>query len=105
MNESAWKAVLSEYNRELLSYEEVVEALPRELIKAGWLGYSGASEAEVAATETRLASDLPPSYRAFLKVSNGWRFPSVSISDLLPAAKAAWFREQNQDWIDAYVGP
>jgi hypothetical protein len=105
MIESEWKSFLTEYNRELLSYEEVVERLPRELIKAGWLGYSGAAEAEVAAAEKRLAATLPPSYRAFLKVSNGWRFPSVSIFDLLPSSKIVWFRERNQDWIDAYVGP
>lgn len=105
MNESEWKTFLTEYNRELLSYEQVVEALPRELIKAGWLGYNGAPEPEMAATEKRLATHLPPSYRAFLKASNGWRFPSVSILSLLPAAKVAWFREQNQDWIDAYIGP
>ena len=46
MNEPAWKAFLTEYNSELLSYEEVVEALPRELIKAGWLGFSGAAETD-----------------------------------------------------------
>jgi hypothetical protein len=105
MTESEWKTFLVEYNRELLSYEQVVEALPRELIKAGWLGYAGAPEDEVAATEKRLATRLPPSYRAFLKASNGWRFPSISIFDLLPAAKVIWFRDQNQDWIDAYAGP
>lgn len=105
MNESEWKAFLAEYNRELLSYEQVVEALPRELIKEGWLGYAGAAERELVAAEKRLATCLPPSYRAFLKVSNGWRFPSVSIFNLFPADKVAWFREQNQDWIDAYVGP
>ena len=105
MNESAWKTFLSEYNRELLSYEEIVEALPRELIKSGWLGYPGASGAELAAAEKRLATRLPPSYQAFLKTSNGWRFSSSSISELLPAAKVTWFRDQNQEWIDAYVGP
>jgi hypothetical protein len=106
MNETGWKALLKEHNRELLSYEEVVERLPREVIKKGWLGYPGASEEEVATIEKRLAMSLPPSYRAFLKVSNGWRFPSVSIiPDLTPAAKIAWFREHNQDWIDVYVGP
>src|SRR5438876_777044 len=105
MTESEWKAFLTGYNSELLSYEEVVEALPREIIKAGWLGYAGASEDEVAATEKRLTTRLPPSYRAFLKASNGWRFPSISIIDLLPARKVVWFREQNQEWIDAYVGP
>lgn len=105
MNESQWSTFLGEYNRELLSYEEIVETLPSQLIKAGWLGYSGASETELTAAEQRLEARLPPSYRAFLRVSDGWRFPSVSIFELLPAAKATWFREQNQDWIDAYVRP
>ncbi len=72
-------------------------------IKAGSLGYAGAAETEIAAAEKRLAVGLPPSFRAFLKVSNGWRFPSVFIYDLLPAEKIVWFKEQNQDWIDAYV--
>ena len=49
MNESEWKSFLTEYNRELLSYEQVVEALPRELIKAGWLGYDGATERKLVA--------------------------------------------------------
>src|SRR5260221_7231533 len=105
MNETEWKTFFTEYNRELLSYEEVVERIPREVIKAGWLGYKRASEKEVAAAERRLSARLPPSYRAFLKVSNGWRFPSVSIFDLFPVASVTWFREHNQDWIDAYVDP
>jgi len=105
MNESQWKAFLLEYNRELLSYEEVVEALPRELIKKGWLGYPIATEKELRAIEKHLVTGLPPSYRAFLKVSNGWRISCISMLDLLPISKVAWFHEQNQDWIDAYVGP
>lgn len=105
MTEPQWKTFLNDYNKELLSYEKVVEALPREIIKAGWMGFTGASEEELAATEKRLASSLPPSYRAFLKASNGWRFPSVWILELLPTSKVAWFREQNQDWIDAYNRP
>jgi hypothetical protein len=105
MNESEWKAFLAEYNRELLSYEEVVKVLPREVIKKGWLGYPSATDEELKAIEKRLTTRLPPSYRAFLRISNGWRFPSISILDLLPVSEVAWFREQNQDWIDAYVGP
>jgi hypothetical protein len=105
MTESEWKTFLADYNSELLSYEQIVEALPRKIVKAGQLGYNGASEDEVLKTEKRLATRLPPSYRAFLKASNGWRFPSISIFDLLPAGKVAWFRKRNQDWIDAYVGP
>ena len=103
MNETEWKSFLIEYNKELLSYEEVVERLSPELIKAGWLGYAGASDAGIAAAEKRLERMLPPSYRAFLKASNGWRFPSNFIFDLWPVEKLAWFREQNPDWIDAYA--
>ena len=105
MNPSDWKSFLADYNRELLSYEEVVEVLSKEVISAEWLGYAGASEDEIEAIEKRLATRLPPSYRAFLKTSNGWRFPSISIFDLWPAQKVAWFREHNQDWIDAYLEP
>jgi len=105
MNQSEWKTLLTEYNRELLSYEEIVEALPRKLIQTGWLGYAGATESEVATLEKRLGTRLPPSYREFLKISNGWRFPSGFIFDLLPTGEVVWFRDRNQDWIDAYVGP
>jgi len=105
MNETAWNSFLKEYNNELLSYEEVVEGLSPALIKEGWLGYTGATEKEIVRIEKRLAIKLPPSYRNFLKASNGWRFPSTFIFDLLPVEKIAWFKEQNQDWIDAYVGP
>lgn len=105
MNKTKWKAFLTDYNRELLSYEDVVESLPCELIKTGWLGQNGAPDAQVEAAERRLGICLPPSYRTFLKVSNGWRAPSISIRALLQAAEVVWFREQYQDWIDAYVGP
>ncbi len=103
MNESSWKTFLTEYNRELLSYEEVVERLSPELIKAANLGYAGATEEEIVAAEKHLVANLPRSFRAFLKVSNGWRFPSVSIFNLLPATRIAWFQEENQAWIDTYV--
>jgi hypothetical protein len=105
MTEPEWKTFLTAFNRELLSYEEVVEALPRHVIESAWLGYSGASDEDLTRTEERLETRLPQSLRGFLKISNGWRFPSPSIYELLPTSKLAWFREQNQDWIDAYTDP
>jgi hypothetical protein len=104
MNEKEWKTFLVEYNSELLSYQEVLDALPSELISTGWLGYKGATGEAIKKTEKRLGTRLPLSFREFLKASNGWHYASVSIFDLRPASKVAWFSEQNQDWIDAYVG-
>ena len=105
MTESEWMAFLTEFNRELLSYEEVVQDAAPEDLKKGWLGFHGVDVAEMIATERRLGIRLPPSYREFLKASNGWRYPSISISYLRPLNKLALFHEQNQEWIDAFVRP
>ncbi|HVM59318.1 MAG TPA: SMI1/KNR4 family protein [Verrucomicrobiae bacterium] len=105
MDESKWKAFLDEYCRELVQYEEVLDQVPSKVIKSGWLGFPGASENKIAKAEARLGIILPSSYRSFLRVSNGWRWPSCFVTDLLPIEKVVWFREQNQGWIDAFTGP
>ncbi len=38
-----------------------------------WLGFPPASAERIAAMERRLGCRMPPSYREFLKVSDGWR--------------------------------
>ena len=43
---------------------------------------------------------LPPSYRTFLKVTNGWRRMGFFVDELWPAAKIEWFRVAHQEWID-----
>ncbi|MFE9663187.1 SMI1/KNR4 family protein [Streptomyces sp. NPDC005955] len=45
----------------------------RELVVARWLGYSGASDAGIAALEERIGYRLPPSLETFLRISDGWR--------------------------------
>jgi hypothetical protein len=105
MNESEWKAFLTAYNRELLASDEVRRRLAPEVIQSGWLGFPGAADAEIKAAEARLGTRLPPSYRSFLLASNGWRRPTYFIYELWPSTQIAWFRDRNQEWIDAYVGP
>ncbi|MCZ9339062.1 SMI1/KNR4 family protein, partial [Streptomyces sp. TRM76130] len=38
-----------------------------------WLGFPPASEERITAMEKRLGRRMPPSYRQFLQVSDGWR--------------------------------
>ena len=65
----------------------------------------GAAEAELAAVEARLKIALPPSYRAFLKASNGLG-PLDDLSPLLrPAGEINWFRVEHRDTIKAYTDP
>lgn len=52
-----------------MRYEQ--DKLPPQVIESGWLGYPGATEAQIAQAEARLGMVLPRSYREFLKVTNG----------------------------------
>lgn len=70
-----WDGFLRQWSQAILASMDGADhqLLPPEVIESGWLGYPGASEADLQRTETRLGVRLPPSYRAFLQVSNGWR--------------------------------
>ncbi|MDB6053217.1 MAG: hypothetical protein JWN25_740 [Verrucomicrobiales bacterium] len=105
MGEVDWNIFLKDYNRELLRYEQVRETASPEVLNEAWLGFPGASEQEIIQLESRIGMRLPPSYCSFLRVSNGWRFPSVFISEVIRSTKVTWFKEHYQDWIDAYVVP
>ncbi|MFF0566061.1 SMI1/KNR4 family protein [Streptomyces sp. NPDC004041] len=58
-----------------------------------WLGFPAASEERIAALEERLGRRLPPSYREFLAVSDGWRHAGGFITLLAGTADACWHRD------------
>lgn len=78
-----------------------------EQVAAGWLGYRPAALTAVAATERRLGVALPPSYRAFLLASDGWRNVGGWIEEVRPCAKVAWLRdtEQGRNLLDLLLEP
>ncbi len=78
MNSNQWRELLTEISRVLLLRDEWSEGevnrpdFSEEARASGFLGFEGATESQIVATETRLGVRFPPSYRAFLEVSNGW---------------------------------
>lgn len=102
MDRAQWEPLLRQWSREVLASDEYAGLLPPEVVASGWLGYPGATEEEIQQAETRLGTQLPPSYREFLKVSNGWRITSPFIDQVWSTDEIAWFSERNQYWIDAY---
>lgn len=97
-----WPGLMTAWNAELLADEEIHEQLAPEVIASGWLGYPGASEETLAALEERLGAALPPSYRAFLAYTNGWRATGHFIPAVLSTEEIEWFAVRNQDTIDAW---
>lgn len=104
MNSFNWENFLRQWSRELLeSITDNPEKLPSEVIESKWLGYPGATEKQIARAESRLGMALPPSYREFLKVTNGWRQTTPFIYRLWSTEDIEWFSVRHQDWINSFV--
>src|SRR5437879_1801720 len=70
-----------------------------------WPGSPAVSDDQLLAVEKWLKIRLPPSYRAFLSVSNGWRQASRAVPMLRPVEAIRWFRKEHRDWVQAYTDP
>ncbi|MFF9625023.1 SMI1/KNR4 family protein [Streptomyces griseosporeus] len=76
-----------------------------------WLGFPPASEARIAAMEERLGRRMPPSYREFLKVSDGWRHAGGFVWLLAGTDGARWHDDASgladsfEEYLDEDAGP
>lgn len=99
-----WRARLENHSLTLLKDRAYAVTLEDAVVHSGWLGFDGATRAQVVALEKRLGRALPPSYAAFLETTNGWRHLSQHVDQLLPAEQVNHFRVGHQDWIAAWSG-
>jgi len=82
-----FRTILIDISRMQLADSGIAARVPGHKAAANWLGEPGASEAEIASAEQRLGVQLPPSYRAFLALSNGFDNISPFIYRLYTAAE------------------
>ncbi|MEU0582860.1 SMI1/KNR4 family protein [Streptomyces sp. NPDC006132] len=79
--------------------------------QARWLGFPPASEERIAAMEERLGRRMPPSYREFLKVSDGWRHAGGFVWLLAGTKDARWHDNESgladltEEYLDEDAGP
>lgn len=67
--------------------------------QADWLGAPGASESELQALEQRLQINLPPSYRTFLRASNGFGPVEQLIWRIRPVQEVDWLVSTDADLV------
>lgn len=104
MADYPWRALLEQWSAAVLDSPDYAASLPPEVKESGWLGFAPASPAAMAAAEARLGRALPPSYRQFLEVSNGWRLVGIpSVTRLLPIEETEWMARRHPEWIDAWM--
>ncbi|WP_204018497.1 SMI1/KNR4 family protein [Sphaerimonospora thailandensis] len=104
MDRDVWKSFLKRWSEEWLDARGVPE--PRsafeEPITDRWLGFPPASVEDVAAAEARLGCALPPSFREFLLVTDGWRNAGAFVDQLRDTSEIGWLRDLDPKWADIY---
>ncbi|MEV6761411.1 SMI1/KNR4 family protein [Streptomyces sp. NPDC051105] len=68
-------------------------ARDEEPLRTRWLGFPPASEERIRALEERLGHRLPPSYRTFLAVTDGWRHAGGFVWLLAGTEQARWHED------------
>jgi hypothetical protein len=95
----AWPAVLDQLDAAIsaLADEHGDGPVPRRR--------PGASPADIAAVEARLGVTLPPSYRAFLAVADGYDPCDLSFDPVLqPTASIGWLRDLAAETAEIWSG-
>jgi hypothetical protein len=97
-----WLDLLSRLAAKILADRERAADLPESALETGWLGAAGATDADLAALESRLGTRLPSTYRSFLKTTNGWGPTSFAVDRLLRAEEVRRFAESEPDWVQIW---
>jgi len=95
-----WREFLRRWNEEYLASGEPI---PKSVRGSRWLGFDPASEEEIETLERRLGYRLPPSYRAFLLTTNGWRRPAAAVKRLRAAKKVEWLEVDDPQLLEAWT--
>ncbi|GGZ17186.1 SMI1/KNR4 family protein [Streptomyces nitrosporeus] len=87
-----WQTFLDRWSEQWVAVQDGAdpEEIDEEALEAGGLGFPPLDEAGTAALEERLGTVLPPSYRAFLQASDGWRYAGGGVYLLAGSAGVWW---------------
>ncbi|WP_052951391.1 SMI1/KNR4 family protein [Devosia soli] len=96
-----WRAVLESFCPLILRSEDYGHLISASQRCSGWLGHHGASEERIAELEKRLGAPLPPSYRNFLIITDGWGPISPFIDRLFSTDEVDWLSNSEPDMLKA----
>ncbi|MFF2045544.1 SMI1/KNR4 family protein [Kitasatospora sp. NPDC058170] len=92
-----WRSFLTRWSEEWAgtygSLDELPVAGDETAWHARWLGSEPASGERITAVEEWLGYRLPPSYRAFLEVTDGWQHAGGFVYRLAGSGEARWHKD------------
>ncbi|MBE8474957.1 SMI1/KNR4 family protein [Streptomyces justiciae] len=95
-----WRPFLERWSQEWADAQELDapaderNVADEEPARARWLGFPAASEERIADLEERLGHRLPPSYRTFLAVTDGWRHAGGFVWLLAGTGQVRWHQDE-----------
>lgn len=95
-----WKSHLTNISLTLAQSEDLLQEYRNDNLN--WLGFEGASDSQIELLEKRLNTNLPPSYKEFLKVSNGFKQLNCFVWDILPIEKIDWLKISDPTLYELY---
>lgn len=109
-----WRSFLLRWSQEWadsLSDDEMRGRDDEAAREARWLGFPPACEERIAAMEERLGRRMPPSYREFLKVTDGWRHAGGFVWLLAGTESVHWHENESglaeifEEYLDEDADP
>ncbi|MEV6074425.1 SMI1/KNR4 family protein [Streptomyces sp. NPDC052069] len=87
-----WQLFLDRWSGQWVAAQAALdpEEVDEGALVSGGLGFPPVDDQGIAALEERLGTALPPSYRAFLRASNGWRHAGTMVYLLGVAEDIHW---------------
>lgn len=94
-----WRRYLAEYSADVLrvASEDELDQISDVQRVGGWLGFDGVDDHQLATLEQRLGIGLPPSYRSFLAVSDGWLNISTFMWTMRTTSDINWLRDADPE--------
>jgi hypothetical protein len=97
-----WKKFLSDVSKTLLESGDLLDNFKTDG-SSNWLGFQAVSEEDIQLYETRLKTKLPPSYKEFLRTTNGFKQLNCFVWDILPLQKIDWLKSFDRSFYELYA--
>ena len=94
----SWKELLEKISQEAIRVQGE-ESYDAQVYQTGWIGYKGATNAEIKNAEKKLGITLPEDYKAFLETTNGLLPLSSTHSPLLPVADIDYLKNALEPFL------
>ena len=91
------------WNARLVIHPDIEEYIDVVELPQQWLGFPGATETQLVQLESQLGTTLPPSYRAFLSYTNGWRLLTFTIENVCSTENVTWFIDRYPRIVQAWM--